>query len=160
MTTSLTVTFSGNTSVLQSSFLPEIMLDENYDYSCALLDLIIQKMEKRIKLNVIRVNCDLICGSYINGERIHTIHQFATCTSVVKVVKKEVVEEEKKKTIETQTLVEIPKNLNYFPVKTKNLRSIQISIVDQNGSLVDLHGCEIICRINIKRDSNIKKSTC
>lgn len=35
---SFTVSLSGNTSVLTSTFFPEIVLDENYEYSCGLLD--------------------------------------------------------------------------------------------------------------------------
>lgn len=147
MTSSLTITFSGASSVLQSYFLPEIMLDEECDYSCALLDLIIKAqkdtdLDEILKLNIIRINCDVISGSYIKGERRHAIHQFATGASHVK----------------DQILVEIPKNLNYFPIKTKNLSSIQISIVNQEGNLADIHSADIICRINIKKDISAKKS--
>lgn len=145
MTSSYTIAFSGTSSVLQSNFLPEIMLDENTDYSLALLDLIIKNssnLDDIIKLNVIHVDCDIISGSYINGVRKHTIHQFATTPRV-----------------RGQTsFVEIPKNLNYFPVKTKILNSIQISILDPNGKPVNTFSGEIICRINIKRDNN-RKST-
>lgn len=148
MTSSLTITFSGTSSVLQTYFLPEIMLDEDCEYSCALLDLIIKKNDEKFNLNeidnldVIRIDCDIVSGSYINGERNHTIHQFATSASHVK----------------GQTIVEIPKHLNYFPVKIKNLCSIQIAIVDQKGNVVNITGGNIICRINIKRDAITIKS--
>lgn len=149
MTSLLTITFSNNSSsVLQTYFLPEIMLDELYNYSCALLDFIIKfkedaAAENLVKLDILRINCDIISGSYINGERCHVIHQFATSTSHMK----------------GRILAEIPKNLNYFPIKSKNLRSIQICIVDQEGKLIDFQGAEAICRINIKRDSIIEKTT-
>lgn len=141
MTSSLTVTFSGTSSVLQTYFFPEITLDEDYEYSCALLDLIINSKQKFdlkeiLSLNVIRIDCDIVSGSYINSERRHTIHQFATSTSNVK----------------GQILVEIPKHLNYFPVKTKNLCSIQISLLDRNGKVLNITTGDIICRINIKRN--------
>lgn len=148
MTSLLTITFSntgggggGGTSVLQTHFLPEITLDDDCGYSCAFLDLIIKTtndddLNKIADLGVLCVNCDVISGSYINGERRHVIHQFATSASHMK----------------GRILVEIPKNLNYFPIKYKNLHSIQISIVDQNGKPIDIYGGEIICRINIKRD--------
>lgn len=149
MTSSLTITFSGTSAVLQSYFLPEIVLDEDCEYSCALLDLIIKTkthddLNKIMKLHhIVRINCDVISGSYIKGERKHTIHQFATGASHVK----------------DQILVEIPKNLNYFPIKTKNLGSIQISIVNQEGNLVDnIHSADIICRIHIKKDISARKS--
>lgn len=140
MTSSLTVTFTGSTSVLHANFLPEITLDADYVYSCALLDLIIKDINdsnKSLKSKVLRVDCDIISDSYINGERGQIIHQFAASASHVN----------------NQNIVEIPKNLNYFPIKTQNLRSIQISIVDDNGSSIDLNGAGIICRISIKRDS-------
>lgn len=146
MTSSLTITFSGTSSVLHNYFLPEIMLDEDCEYSCALLDLIIKKNNQEfvelVNLNVIHIDCDIIFGSYINGVRNHTIHQFATSASHVK----------------DQTLVEIPKHLIYFPVKIKNLCSIHIAIVDQQGKVVNITDCDIICRINIKRD-NITTTT-
>lgn len=138
MTSSLTITFSGSTPVLQANFLPEITLDDGYEYSCALLDLIIKnasELDKILELKVIHVDCDIISGSYINGERNHTIHQFATNTSLAK----------------GQTFVQIPKHLNYFPIKSKSLSSIQISIVDHSGKQVNINRGEIICRINIKR---------
>lgn len=146
MTSSLTFAFSGKAPVLQMHFLPEIILDN--DYSCALLDLTIENctnLKKIIELGVIHIDCDIISGSYINGERKHTIHQFATTTAHVK----------------GQTLVQIPKQLNYFPVKTKNLHSIQVSITDRNGQQVDIFSANIICRINIKRDNKEKSyKTC
>lgn len=145
MTSSLTVSFSDNSSVLHSHFFPEIILDEDCDYSCALLDLIIKnindaKLVEKINSNVINIECDIISGSYINGERKQIIHQFAASTSHKK----------------GQTFVEIPKNLIYFPVKTKSLRSIHISIVDQKGEKINTSGADITCRINIKRDNKGK----
>lgn len=140
MTSSLTVTFTGKTAVLQANFLPEITLDEKSDYSCTLLDLVIKNVGDINKIsNVIRVDCDIISDSYINGERGHAIHQFVSSASRTK----------------GQSIIEFPKHLNYFPVKIRNLRSIQISIVDQNGELIKLNGGDIICRINIKRDKKL-----
>lgn len=141
MSTLFTITFSGTSSVIQSYFLPEIALDEDSDYSCAFLDLIIKTIQPThlteiAKLDVLRINCDIVYNSYINGERRHTIHQFVPRFSSEK----------------DQILVEIPKNLNYFPIKSKHLRSIQISLVDINENLLNNFGADIICRINIKRD--------
>lgn len=147
MTSSLTVAFSGkSSSVLQADFFPEIILDEQNEYSCALLDLFIKNNSKNdsTKINIsdeMHIDCDIISGSYINGVRKHTIHQFIASTSLVK----------------GRTFVETPKHLIYFPLKTKHLRSIQISIVDRNGKLIVFKECDIVCRINIKKDC--EKST-
>lgn len=139
MTSSLTVTFSGKSSVLCADFFPEITLESDSNYSCALLDLIIYQisnLDKIKQIDLVCINCDIISGSYINGKQCHTIHQFAASTSQSK----------------NKTFVEIPKHISYLPVETKNLRSIQISIVDYNGKLVDIAGGTISCRINIKKD--------
>lgn len=141
MSSSLTVAFSGTTPVLQCNFLPEITLDANFEYSCALLDLFIDNKQKFnlneiVNLKVLHIECDIISDSYINGEPKHVIHQFATGTARVK----------------GGTFVEAPNHLIYFPIKTKNLRSIQISLHDHNGKLINFNGGEIFCRINIKRE--------
>lgn len=144
MTSPFTITLSDKSSVLQSYFLPKITFDENCDYSCAFLDLIIKTkqtddLKKIVDLEILRINCDIIFGSYINGERRHAIHQFATSRSHMK----------------DNILVEIPKNLVYFPIKTKHFHSIQISIVDKDGKLIPVSDGEIICRVNIKREPNL-----
>lgn len=146
MKSSLTVSFTGtSTSTLQARFLPELTLDD--ECSCALLDLTItnnnnitkeKEKEKILKLKTIRINCDIISNSYINGNQSHVIHQFIANTSLA----------------QGKTFVEIPKHLNYFPVRVKTLHSIHISIVDENGKLVNMNNCDIICRINIKRTKN------
>lgn len=139
MTSSLTITFTGaNSSVLQANFCPDIILNADSNYSCALLDLIIYNSENSLKKSdVIGINCDIISDSYINGEQNHSIHQFAPSNSNVK----------------SKTFVEIPKHICYLPIKSKSLRSIQISIVNQSGELIKIDG-NIICRINIKKDNN------
>lgn len=145
MTSQFTISLSGDSkSTLQVNFLPEILLDTECEYSCALLDLFIMNstnLTNIINLGEIHIDCDIIFGTYINGQRSHTIHQFVTSASHVK----------------EQTLVEIPKHLNYFPIKAKSLRSIQIVIRKKNGEPANVTG-SIICRINIRKEIN-KKST-
>lgn len=144
MTSSLTVAFSGTSSTLQAHFLPEIILDVDCDYNCALLDMIIincKNLSEIKKLNSLNIDCNIISNSYINGKLSRRIHQFATSLSHV----------------EGETFVEIPKQLNYFPIHSKRLSSIQISIVDCSGELANISG-DIICRINIKRDISKKSA--
>lgn len=142
MFTQLTLAFTGKESVIQASFLPEITLDEEWDYSCALLDLFIKKQDATkwvdvLKSDLIYVHCDLILGSYINGVSKQTIHQFVTSASHVN----------------PHTIAEIPKQLNYFPIKTNKLSSIQISLTDREGAAIfTTTGVDIFSRIKIKRD--------
>lgn len=145
MTSSFTVAFQGSTSILQTDFLPEIKLCDNFVYSCALLDLSIincTEVSELIALGVLRIDCDIISDSYINGLPSHAIHQFATITAT---------------RAKGQTLVEIPKNLNYFPIKVYgSLKSIQISIINKKGEPVNIKSGDIICRINIKRENRFE----
>lgn len=240
---SLTISFSGKTSILQSSFFPEILLDSNSNYSCGLLDftsynsipnivenknnqfifkqivngkkskektislptgayealeiltylkeqLTVDKInltyeisavtskvriafDKEIEwtgglvlnilgfqnngkakkifkskevywsdqivkitnIDVIRIECDIVSGSYINGKHCNTIHQFSHCKNLV-----------------GYKFIEQPIHIIYLPIKQNRLQSIQISIVDQDDNLIDFRGEQISCRIHIRKD--------
>lgn len=146
MTSSVITTFSGTSSVLKTNFFPQIELEKDSNYSCAFVDLFIHnsdELESIIESNdLLFIDCEIISGSYINGVHCQTIHQFSTATSRVK--------HQKKKTL---ALVEISKNLIYFPVKIKRLRTIQITILDRNRKPLSITSGDIICRIRIKRES-------
>lgn len=85
-------------------------------------------------IDVIRIDCDIVSGSYINGKHCHTIHQFSHC-----------------KVSPGYKFIEVPQHIVYLPIKEKQLRTIQISIVDQDGRLIDFRGEQISCRIHIKK---------
>lgn len=89
---------------------------------------------KITEIDVIRIECDIASGSYINGKHCHTIHQFSHC-----------------KVSPGYKFIEVPQHIIYLPIKEKQLRTIQISIVDQNGNPVDFRGEQISCRIHIKK---------
>lgn len=92
---------------------------------------------KITNIDLIRIECDIVSGSYINGRNCHTVHQFSHC-----------------KVPPGHKFIEVPKHMIYLPIKEKQLRSIQISIVDQNGDLIDFRGEQISCRIHIKQVKN------
>lgn len=85
-------------------------------------------------IDVIRIDCDIVSGSYMNGRHCHTIHQFSHGKVDV-----------------GHKYIEIPRPIVYLPIRERNLRSIQISIVDQHGEPIDFRGEQITCRIHIKR---------
>lgn len=87
------------------------------------------------KLNVIRVECNIISGAYINGKLCHTIYEFAG-----------------NKVDVGYKLIEQPTYIIYLPVIPKRINYIQVSIVDQDGEPIDFRGEEITCRIHIKRN--------
>lgn len=97
-----------------------------------------EHIQKITDIDVIRIECDIVAGSYINGKHCHTIHQFSNC-----------------KVPPGYKFIEVPQHLIYLPIKEKRLRSIQISIIDQDDNLIDFRGEQISCRIHIKKiDSN------
>lgn len=85
-------------------------------------------------IDVIRIECDIVSGSYINGRHCHTIHQFSHC-----------------KVNPGFKFIEVPQHIIYLPITEKRLRNIQISIVDQNGEAINFRGEQITCRIHIKK---------
>lgn len=85
--------------------------------------------------DVVRVECNIVSGSYVNGKSSHTIYEFAT-----------------QKVDVGYKIIERPRNLIYLPVACKRLNHIEISLVDQNGTPIDFRGETVTCRIHIKRE--------
>lgn len=87
------------------------------------------------KLNVIRIECNIVTGAYVNGRLCHSLYEFAS-----------------NKVDLGYKIVEQPNNIIYMPVVPRRINCIQISVVDQDGEKVDFRGEDITCRIHIKRD--------
>lgn len=85
-------------------------------------------------LNTIRIECDLTYGSFHNGESTHTIHEFSPSVGP------------------GYKIDEQPSNLIYLPITKRRINTINISVVDQNGDLINFRGEKITCRLHIKRD--------
>lgn len=87
------------------------------------------------KLNVVRVECNIATGAYVNGRLCHTIYEFAN-----------------NKVDPGYKIIEQPENIVYLPIVPRRINNVQINIVDQDGNPVDFRGETITCRIHIKRD--------
>lgn len=87
------------------------------------------------QMNNLRVDCDLITGSYHNGKGTHTIYEFDVSVDP------------------GYKICEQPKHLIYLPVVRQRINTVNITIVDHKGEPVDFRGENITCRIHIKRDS-------
>lgn len=83
-------------------------------------------------VNTINIACNIVDGSYANGEKIHLLHTFYP--SVPPGFK----------------ITERPQNLLYLPLNTSYISDIVVNIVDQAGRLVDFRGETIAVRLNIK----------
>jgi len=85
-----------------------------------------------LKINALRVECNITGGAYINERRAHTIHNFFP--SVPPGYK----------------ILEVPPNPIYLPVTVTSIHHLQLRIVDQDGHLINFRGEEITVRLHIK----------
>lgn len=85
-------------------------------------------------VNTIRINCDLVGGSFYNELNTHTIHEFYP------------------KPLSNYKLIEQPHNLVYLPIVKQRISSINVTVTDQDGKQIDFErGTQINCRFHIKR---------
>ena len=85
-----------------------------------------------LKVNCLRVECNITTGSYINSKQDHTIHEFFPTVPP------------------GYKIIEVPLSVIYLPVNVKTIDHLQIRIVDQDGHLVNFRGEEITIRLHIK----------
>lgn len=84
-------------------------------------------------VNVIRVKCNIANGSYLNGEKSHTIHSFYP------------------EAPPGYKIIEVPKNIIYFPVNKRTLDVVSITFADQNDKAIDFNGEETTITCHIKK---------
>ena len=79
-----------------------------------------------------RIDCSIIDGSYVNGQKVYAIHEFFPAVAP------------------GYKIIEIPKEIIYLPIRSNVIDNIQIRIVDQDGDLVDFRGETITVRLHLK----------
>lgn len=84
------------------------------------------------KINTISVECNIINGSYINEVSAHTIHQFSLRVSP------------------GYKITEIPINVIYLPVNSRQINTLVLRVVDQGGNLINFRGEKISIRLHLK----------
>lgn len=85
-----------------------------------------------MKVNSIDVTCNIIQGSYRDGENTHILHTFyPTVAPGFKIVEK-------------------PQNLVYLPLNASYISDIVVNILDQDGNHIDFRQEPITIRIHIK----------
>lgn len=82
--------------------------------------------------NIVRIECSIVSASYINSTPAHTLHEFAICVAP------------------GYKIDEIPQNMVYLPVTTRQISSITLRIVNQDGVLVNFRGENISVRLHLK----------
>lgn len=86
-----------------------------------------------IRVNSVRVDCNIARGSYTNGVEGHTIHEFFP--SVAPGFK----------------IVESPPTIIYTPVNTNCIQNITIKLVDQDGRIINFREETITIRLHLRR---------
>jgi len=85
-----------------------------------------------IKVNSIRVECNVTRGSFLNGQEGHVIHEFYPAEPP------------------GYKIIEIPKNVIYLPVIAQTINTLTVSLRDQDGSLVNFRGERISVRLHLR----------
>lgn len=85
-----------------------------------------------IQVNTINIICNIVHGSYVNGENSHILHTFYPSVPP------------------GFRIIEKPHNLVYLPLNTSYISDIVLNILDQDGNLVDFREETITVRIHLK----------
>lgn len=86
-----------------------------------------------LPLSVIRIECDLIHGSYINGSLSHVIHEFVPNVPP------------------GHCYIEVPNNIIYYPINKNAISSVSIKIVDEHSNLIDFRKERVQLRLHLRR---------
>ena len=86
-----------------------------------------------LKVNTLRVECNITSSAYHNHNRVHTIHEFFPAVPP------------------GYKIIEIPRQIIYLPVNVSSIDQIQLYIVDQDGNLINFRGETISIRLHLRR---------
>lgn len=86
-----------------------------------------------LSTTALRVECDIVSGSFVNGKSSHIIHEFVPNVPP------------------GYRIIEVPKNIIYFPVNQTTISSLNIRVLDINNNLVNLRGEEIQLYLHVKK---------
>lgn len=84
------------------------------------------------KVNTLNISCNIVDGSYKNGEKQHVLHTFYPSVPPGFMI------------------VERPHNLVYLPLNSTYISDIVVNVSDQHGNNIDFRGEHISLRLHIK----------
>lgn len=84
------------------------------------------------RVNTIRVECNIIGGTYINNQQAHILHEFSIKVSP------------------GYKIIEVPLNVIYLPLNVERLTSLILKLTDQDGNLLNFRGENITTRLHLK----------
>jgi hypothetical protein len=89
-----------------------------------------------MKVRIIRIDCNIISGAYMNGEEAHTLFEFDIDVEPGFKITKE------------------PQNIIYMTIRPEGCQfidNITLRILDDNGALVDFRGEKLIVKLELKK---------
>jgi hypothetical protein len=89
-----------------------------------------------MKVNSIKVECNLICGSFSDGLPSQTIHEFYPTVPP------------------GYKIIEVPRHLVYYHLNTASITRVNIALKDQNDNLINLRGEPITIRLQVVRHNH------
>lgn len=107
----------------------EKILDKNVKYSS-------DNPVNIIKVNTIRVECNVAKRSFFNGKENHILHTFFPVVPP------------------GFKIVEIPRTIIYLPINVQRVNNITVHLKDQNGDLINFGDETVSLRLHIRRNRN------
>ena len=86
-----------------------------------------------LKINALRVECNITSGAYINNQKVHSIHEFFPAVPP------------------GYKIIEDPAHIIYLPITVKCIDHLHVRIVDEDGDLVNFRGEVITIRLHIRQ---------
>lgn len=86
-----------------------------------------------LKVNSIRVECNIVRGSFDNGAEGHVLHEFFPLVEP------------------GYKIVESPATVIYLPVNVQKVYNVTVQLRDQNGDLINLRDETLSVRLHIKK---------
>lgn len=86
-----------------------------------------------IPVSVIQIECDLVQGSFVDGSPSHVIHEFVLNISP------------------GHQIVEVPRNIIYYPLRKKLISSVTVKILDLKGNSIDFQNENIQLSLHLRK---------
>lgn len=90
-----------------------------------------------LSTTIVRIECDIASGSFVNGIPSHIIYEFVPNVPP------------------GYRIIEIPKNLIYFPINQNTISEINIRLLDSKNNLVNLRGEEIQLYLHLRKNDRL-----
>lgn len=86
-----------------------------------------------VRVNTIRVECNIVRGSYKNGIEGHVIHEFYPTSAP------------------GYKIVESPRTVIYLPINCQRINNITVSLKDQSGNPINLRNENLTLRLHVRK---------